>query len=108
MQQQAAPVSSYYLLHGKYNAKGGKQKSASVKATDLGPAPQGQVQGKGSIMAMHQLQQQIGKPTPKSHSHGISTPTAINSLHVMSSTTPNQGSVLNVPKQLMQTTAEQQ
>jgi len=33
---QQVQVSSYYLLHGKFNGKGAKQKSNSVKATDLG------------------------------------------------------------------------
>ena len=37
---QQVPVSSYYLLHGKYNSsnKGKKTQSNSAKATDLGGA----------------------------------------------------------------------
>ena len=57
---QQVPVSSYYLLHGKYNSKGKKTQSSSVKATDLG-GPSGQSgqtgsgnTGKNSLMALQQ------------------------------------------------------
>lgn len=108
------PVSSYYLLHGKYNSKGKKTHSSSVKATDLsGPQIQtvsnGVTSGKNSLMALQaQMNHGIGKPVPKSHSHGISTPTTINS-HPMAgahniisslagSPSHNPGSVINMPK----------
>ena len=42
----------------------------------------------------------MGKVNPKSHSHGISTPTAINQLNI-ANMTPNQGSVMGVPKHIM-------
>ena len=100
---QQVPVSSYYLLHGKYNSgKGTKQKSSSVKAAETLVPGNASVGGKGnSIMTMPHMGHQITKPAPKSHSHGISTPTTnINNpmMHTMVNPSPNQGSVMAVPK----------
>ena len=55
---------------------------------------------------MQQISHSIGKAHPKSHSHGISTPTVVTHLgHIVSSSPKPQGSVMNVPKHLIKSSA---
>ena len=91
------PISSYYLLHGKYSAQkgsGGSKQSKSVKTADLVPQT---VLGGAKIMTMSQITSQIAKANaPKAHSHGLTTPSAINSLHILTQS-PKKGMMMNVP-----------
>ena len=67
------------MLHGKYSAQkgsGSKTQSNSIKTNELVPQ---QVIGGQKIMTMSQITNQIAKANaPKAHSHGLTTPNAIN------------------------------